>query len=191
MTITNLTESDIQKIYSDVIKHRVIEYKNKVKKDVEEMFDTDSLIKDYEIEYIFILGQIVLFENYPLNKILDVYSLYFDSDLSQLHIMKCIKYIQTNYNDLIEDYRKLNTTISFYRSALGYDSVEVQSKFVEWQVKGKRFNKLTPDKITTKHIQSDKDLMKLLINQYNILSNEQLADTSDLLLELLTNNKKK
>ena len=43
---------------------------------------------------------------------------------------------------------------------------------------------------TQKHVQSNVDLLKILINEYKILSTEQLVDTSDLLLELLQSKKK-
>lgn len=181
----------IDDIYRDIIIHEIISFKGKVKKDIDDMFDTEQCIMDYEIRFIFILSQIIIFENQPIVNVIETYTQMFKSVISQQHIIKCIKYIEKNFTDELDYYKKLNTTISFYKSALGYDTVDLSVKMVEYSVKGYNYQRMIVDKINKKHVQSNSDLLKILINEYKILSTEKLVDTSDLLLELLQNSGKR
>lgn len=181
---------NIELRFNMLLNHCYIEWKTKVSKDITSILEGYMTVYDEEIPYIFILSQMIIFENIPPQNVLELYSYFFRSNVTIEMLKRCIDYITLNFNDLIEEYRKLNTTLSFYRTAIGYVTEEYQLELEQWSKSNTSYFKLVPKKITRKSIPANMDMLKILINEYKILSAEKLVDTSDLLLELLQNSKK-
>ena len=183
--------NDIELRFNMLLNHCYIEWKGKVSNDITSILESYMTVYDEEIPYIFILSQMIIFENIPPQNVLELYSYFFRSNVTIEMLKRCIDYISLNFNDLIEEYRKLNTTLSFYRTAIGYVTEEYQLELEQWSKSNTSYFKLVPKKITRKSIPANMDALKILINEYQILSAEKLVDTSDLLLELLQNSSKK
>lgn len=182
--------NDIELQFNMLLNHQYIVWKGKVSKDITLILEDYPTVYDDEIPYIFILGQMVVFENIPPQNCTELYSYYFKSNVTIEMLKRCIDYILLNFKDLIDDYRKLNTALTFYRTAIGYTTEEYNLELESWSKGSTKFWKLIPKKITRKSVPANLDLLKILVNEYKLLSVESIVDTKDLLLQLLTENKK-